>query len=599
MPHHVTMFLRLSTAGFPFFAPLFIPGSKWNIHAPGGFSSTLEDKLSSQMSHEFFPLTIDQFGADINYHDLKEGELHFGDIRVTTQYINHTVLTLGYRLEAKDGTSIGYITDHEPFDHRLATEGYTRKCTDKAGCALKTPDDRHADFLKGLDLLIHDTQYLAKEYPKHEGWGHSTVEYVVDIAMSVGVKQLALFHHDPQRKDTQVDEMVHMAQNRVKQAGGTLKVFAAADNMSIDLKSDSSEPFNHTPSNGLTKPRVLLAQPQRETVSALTSCQGMTKDIMVSLETATVSFKDLESDGFCVSGPEEGKSLLESAQKAKPSLLLASHCPANDCMLTTCKAIREDSGAWGKEVPFLIVAKDHGEVEAMREQGAAVGVTDWVVEPFSQAYIRTRIRMAISRSPCKWVPPVIPKNEKSRQAALLSLDVLDSPMEERFDRITRTCATVFDVPLVFISLVDQNRQWFKSATWLCPGTAPAETSREISFCGHTINQNGIFIVPDATQDPRFAHNPLVDDVGGLQMRFYAGYPLSIRNIHGDNESEFNIGTLCLIDKRPRDLDDMQIILLRDFSAMVVQELLRVADFSLARQMKLARAAAKQSTATSA
>lgn len=394
--------------------------------------------------------------------------------------------------------------------------------------------------------------------------------------MSVGVKKLALFHHDPQRKDTQVDEIVQMAQDRVQQAGGTLEVFAAADYMSIELKSDSAKSLTHRPTNGMTKARVLKLTPQDKTVSALVSWQGTQKDIMISHDGATNPFTELDADGLCVSRPKEGKSLLESAREAKPSLLLASHRPTEDCLLVTCRTIREECGEWGKDVPFLIVVKNHEEVDALREQGTAAGVTDWVVEPFSPSYIRTRIRMAISRHPCKWVPPVIPQNETNRQNALLSLDILDSPAEERFDRITRTCAAVFDVPLVFISLIDKNRQWFKSATWLCPGSAPTETSGEISFCGHAINQNQLFIVTDATQDPRFAHNPLVADKAGLQVRFYAGLPLSVRNIQDDTDSEYNIGTLCLIDTRPRDLDDMQKTLLTDFGAMVKRELLSVA-----------------------
>lgn len=160
--------------GFPFFAPLFIPGSEWNVHAPGGFSNTLKDKMASQMSHEFFPLSIENLNATINYHDLKEGELQLGEIHVKCQYINHNVLTLGYRLEAPDGTTMAYITDHEPYDRTLATKGYQRD----PNAPSTTPDDHHADFFEGVDLLIHDTQYVASEYEKVKGYGHGTIEYV-------------------------------------------------------------------------------------------------------------------------------------------------------------------------------------------------------------------------------------------------------------------------------------------------------------------------------------------------------------------------------------------------------------------------------------
>lgn len=523
------------------------------------------------MSHEFFPLSIDEFNADIKYHDLKEGELQFGDIRVTTHYLNHTVLTLGYRLETSDGTSVAYITDHEPFDHRFATEGYKRTCFDDPGCALKTPDDRHADFLAGLDLLIHDAQYTASEYPTKEGWGHATVEYVVDIAMSVGVKQLALFHHDPMRTDAQIDEIVLMAQDRVKKEGGSLIVFAAADNTSIEVNAEPTPtlPNRRAPWNRLAK---LMNRQKKDNAqempneTALTAFVEAKKEILVSYENDTV-FNMLSSDGLHVSRPAVDQSLLEAAQASKPSVLLIHY--AEDT-LDTCKRVREDGGEWGKEVPVIVIAQNQEIVQSLREQGVHAGVTDWVVEPFSASYIRTRIRMAVSRNPCKWVPPTMPKNEKSRLEALRGLNILDSAPDDLFDRLTRTVAAVFDVPVALVSLVDENRQWFKSKSWLCPKKSLTETSREVSFCGHAILQNELFIIPDATQDSRFAHNPLVTDPDGLQIRFYAGCPISVSG--KDCDTEHNIGTLCIIDTRPRDLDDKEKGLLNDFAAMVKREL---------------------------
>ncbi|MBP7663732.1 MAG: GAF domain-containing protein, partial [Shewanella sp.] len=114
--------------------------------------------------------------------------------------------------------------------------------------------------------------------------------------------------------------------------------------------------------------------------------------------------------------------------------------------------------------------------------------------------------------------PTIPENELQRLATLRALNVLDTDAEERFDRITRLTRRIFSLPICVVTLVDADRQWFKSRQ----GLEVTETPREISFCGHAINHDGIFIVNDALKDPRFSDNPLVTEQP--HIRFYAGYP---------------------------------------------------------------------------
>ncbi|MEB0045218.1 MULTISPECIES: sensor domain-containing diguanylate cyclase [unclassified Pseudomonas] len=161
------------------------------------------------------------------------------------------------------------------------------------------------------------------------------------------------------------------------------------------------------------------------------------------------------------------------------------------------------------------------------------------------------------RSPSK------PLNESSRLETLHSLNVLDSAPEERFDRLTRLARRLFNVPIALVTLVDADRQWFKS----CIGMSePRETGRDVSFCGHAILSDQILMVTDAEQDERFHDNPLV--VGDPGIRFYAGCPLSV----GDGSK---LGTLCLIDTRPRRLDDEERELLRDLARMAEQELMAV------------------------
>ncbi|WP_296252422.1 sensor domain-containing diguanylate cyclase [Pseudomonas sp. UBA4194] len=155
--------------------------------------------------------------------------------------------------------------------------------------------------------------------------------------------------------------------------------------------------------------------------------------------------------------------------------------------------------------------------------------------------------------------PAKPAHESERVHTLRSLNILDSAPEERFDRLTRLARRLFDVPIALVSLVDSNRQWFKS----CQGLGTTETSRDVSFCGHAILSDQILMIPDAGSDERFHDNPLV--TGEPHIRFYAGCPLKVGN-------GSNVGTLCLIDTRPRVLDVEERGLLRDLASMAEREI---------------------------
>ncbi len=132
----------------------------------------------------------------------------------------------------------------------------------------------------------------------------------------------------------------------------------------------------------------------------------------------------------------------------------------------------------------------------------------------------------------------IPKNEKFRLKSLQKLKILDTAPEDRFDRITNLASRLFDVPIATLTLVDSNREWFKS---VC-GLNKRESDRAISFCGHAMLAEDIFIIPDATKDPRFADNPMV--IGKPFIRFYAGVPIFSSDGH-------RMGTFCIKDRKPR------------------------------------------------
>lgn len=157
------------------------------------------------------------------------------------------------------------------------------------------------------------------------------------------------------------------------------------------------------------------------------------------------------------------------------------------------------------------------------------------------------------------IKPALPANEQERLALLYELLLLDTPPEERFDKIVEFASSEFNVPICLISLIDANRQWFKARV----GVDACETERDISFCAHALLGDGILLVPDALLDPRFHDNPAV--TGAPHVRFYAGAPLTCKD-------GLTLGTLCLVDTVPRTFDAVERAILESLRDLVVVEL---------------------------
>jgi diguanylate cyclase (GGDEF)-like protein len=155
--------------------------------------------------------------------------------------------------------------------------------------------------------------------------------------------------------------------------------------------------------------------------------------------------------------------------------------------------------------------------------------------------------------------PKIPVNEAERMAALEKLNIVDGPIQENFERITRITRNLFDVPIAAFTLIDGDRQWFKSIQ----GLDVCETSREVSFCGHVINQDEIMIINDALLDPRFVDNPLV--TGPPFIRFYAGCPVQ-------TASGLKVGSLCIIDTKPHHFTQTDLSQLKDMAKLAEAEI---------------------------
>lgn len=510
--------------GIPFFAPFFVPGNKWNIYGPKGLNQSLRETLAGQMQHAYFPITTDEFGASIRYHDLLEGTFEIDDLKVTTQYLNHPALTLGYRLEA-DGATVVYCCDHEPFSLDVA-EGRRE---------FFGLDQRHADFIQGADLLIHDAQYTAAEYPSKLGWGHSTAEFVVKLAQHAKVKQVVFTHHDPLRTDQALDDIVERLRDGLKDGHSTVLVSAAAEGKTIEVKSSGAL-------SSLSSRDEFRAMASIKPALSHRSVLVMVADVKVAAAVGEAVRAEGLRANFCSSAETARKVFAQDA----PSLAIIDHAVADDDEKGFLDFLQ---AAKGGELPVVMVAT---RVQEKR------GVTDWLTTPFTDSYARTKIRAWVLRETCRWMRASIPDSEPARLASLRALNILDTEPEERFDRITRVAAALFNVPMATITLIDENRQWFKS----CQGTAGREDPRDASFCAHVVYNREPMVVVDALSDERFADNPLV--LGGPRIRFYAGYPVTL-------DDGNCIGTLCLLDTRPHTFEEADLNQLRDLALIVTEQ----------------------------
>lgn len=523
--------------GLPFFAPLFQEGGRWQVSGPSGLGGSLSEILAGQMEYAYFPVAVDQFSASVVHQDLVEGTFDIDDIGVETRFLNHPALTLGYRLEA-DGAVVVYSSDHEPHDHDLAAGGDVGR---------NRHDDAHAAWLAGADLLIHDAQYLASEFDRHVGWGHSTAEYAIDLARRGDVARVALYHHDPNRTDDAVDDLVAAARAYAKSTGYGGEVFAAAEGMTVSVRGDAER-------------RERLAA-RRRTSPMATSAQAVRSKSVVAFaptdEVCAVVADAAQAEGLEVTVVDDLHSAYHEVLRTRPGIVLAEAVD-DDGGFDLVAAIRALEDPELSSVPLIMVGPSAAR---WRPDALEVGITEWLVWPASPFFVRTKLRAWLLRRANKWQNAPLPPDEDARLAALRDLAVLDSAPEARFDRHTEEISALLDVPVALVSLVDADRQWFKSRV----GVAVPETPRDMSLCAHAILGDDLLEVPDALADARFADNPLV--VGEPRMRFYAGMPLVLGN-------GARVGTLCVADIRPKQLEPVQIDHLRRVARNVVAELER-------------------------
>ncbi len=361
--------------GLPFFVPARLPGSHLTIYGPAGVDRSFPHAMSGQMDYAYFPVPIDDFPSHVDFEELGEGSFSVGAARVQAQNLNHTAPCLGYRVEV-GGVTLVYATDHEPYAYP-AWRPDRPADSFEADAFLHPGDARHAEFLQGADLVVHDTQYTAAEYPEKVGWGHSPAEYAVDVALAGQARRLALFHHEPTRSDEAIDALLAACRARAAEAGRQLDIIAAAEGVELTIiegiQSPAVEPGPRAPRMP-TRARILVAEDD--------------PDLGPVLEEV------LEEDGYEVLRVTDGAEAVRLAEQHTFDLILLDvEMPRLDG-LATCRALRADPRL--AAVPIVMLTARSGEEQLL--MGFAEGATDYLTKPFAVAQFRARVRSWLTRT---------------------------------------------------------------------------------------------------------------------------------------------------------------------------------------------------------
>jgi phosphoribosyl 1,2-cyclic phosphodiesterase len=202
--------------GLPFFSPVLRPGSRLDIYSPPpGCDMTLAQAFHQSLRPPYFPVRLSDLRGEFGFHEVQPGRFMVGEVQVTVACVPHVGLTAGFRLDWR-GRSVAFVPDHQQ-----PTDG----SHDVAPSVL--------ELAAGADLLIHDAQYTSEEFQAKYDWGHSTVEYAVEIGTRAEVGMLALFHHDPSHSDDFVDSLA--AEARAANSSRSMEIFAAHEGLTVTL----------------------------------------------------------------------------------------------------------------------------------------------------------------------------------------------------------------------------------------------------------------------------------------------------------------------------------------------------------------------------
>lgn len=360
--------------GFPFFAPAFVPGGHITVCGPDNSHNSLPETLAGQMEYTYFPVKLEDLGARIEYKDLPEGEHYFGDVRVRTQTLNHPAVTLGYRIEA-DGVSVLYLCDHEPYWEGLWRSDAPPGDLDSI---LHAGDRRHAEFMMGADVVIHDAQYTPEEYPAKKNWGHSTYRYATQIAAASNVKHLFLTHHDPIHDDEFLSRIEERARAIARSAGSPMHVCCAYEGYEATFQGSASNQGRRDESGTATasaRPSRILIVDDDEDLRILARKTLVRADNEI-----------LEAEG--------GREAIELMEAEQPDLVLL------DLLMPAPNGF--DVIRWMRERPDtrlipVIVLTAQGDEESVRKC-FELGATDYLTKPFTPPQLDARVRSSLARA---------------------------------------------------------------------------------------------------------------------------------------------------------------------------------------------------------
>ena len=361
--------------GFPFFAPLFMPGNEFTICAPEGVGSSLANVLAGQMEFTYFPVKIDQLPAKINFRELTEGQHNINSIGVKTQYLNHPALCMGYRIET-DGVSVVYLSDHEPFSETLWRADVPAGAEESI---LHAGDRRHAEFMRGADLVIHDSQYTPEEYRSKRNWGHSTYEYAVELAAASAVRHLALIHHDPLHDDGKVLEMEKLSINLANERRSRPHVFCAYEGCDIMV-----HPLR-LPSSPDAVQQAVATWPQKRRLTVLV----VDDDPNIHLLAEAALAKEYE-----VLTAEDGEEGLQKLQSSHPDMVVLDVNMPNLGGMAFLERLRSDPSLSTIPVLMLTALGDETSTRAAFEAGAS----DYLMKPFTIPQLSTRVTTCFARA---------------------------------------------------------------------------------------------------------------------------------------------------------------------------------------------------------
>lgn len=224
--------------GLPFFVPAFLPDWKINFFGPGADPAEIEKHFSAQMRAPYFPVGTETWLADINYLNPNSKGLEHGPIKINYSNVHHPGATFGYKIEV-NGKKIIYVSDNECKFIEKSINNRNEELNDEEQELYKAmiaeEHQTELNLLSNADILIHDAQYTPEDYDIKKGWGHSCYIDTINMAIDANVKELYLYHHDPNYDDNAMDEIEKNAQKLIKDRNSSMKCYIAKEGMNIEL----------------------------------------------------------------------------------------------------------------------------------------------------------------------------------------------------------------------------------------------------------------------------------------------------------------------------------------------------------------------------